>query len=142
PEVTAECLTALMTADPQESLPFVAEFLDSPSEPVAEGAAFALAESRRPEALDILKGHWPKARRGPLQDAVLLAIAMTRLPAALDFLLDILAADNQAAARSALSALAIHRHNAAVKDRIAAVIAKKGVAALQESFKKKFEVKE
>jgi hypothetical protein len=104
-----------------------------------EGAALALGESRRPEALDVLTGHWPKARHGSLEEVLLLAIAMTRLPAALDFLLEVLATEGQATASAALAALAIHRHNEAVKQRIAAVLAKKGVADLQDSFNKKFE---
>jgi HEAT repeat protein len=142
PEVTADCLTALLTAAPRESVPFVAQFLDSPSEAIQEGVAFALGESRRPDALAILTGYWPKARNAFLQEVLLLAISMTRLPAALDFILEILASDNQASASAALSALAIHRHNAPVKERIAAVVAKKGDAALQDSFKKKFEAKQ
>jgi len=142
PEITAECLTALMLAAPKESLPFVAQFLDFPSEAIQEGAAFALAESRRPDALEILKATWPKARHGPLQEVLLLAISMTRLPAALDFLLEIMADDDQAPASAALSALTIHRHNESIKERIAAVVAKNGSAALQDCFKKKFEAKE
>lgn len=142
PAVTGECLTALMSAAPKESLPFVRHFLDSHDEVIQEAAAFALAESRRPEALAVLIEHWPKTRRGPLQEVILLAIAMTRLPAALDFLLEIVAGANQAAALAALSALAIHRHYESIKERIAAAVAKRGDTALQERFKKKFEAKE
>jgi HEAT repeat protein len=138
PEVTAQSLAALMAAAPEESLPFVARFLDSPSDAVAEGAALALAESRRPDALDVLTRHWPTARHGPSQDALLLAISMTRLPAALDFLLEVLASESQDTAAAALSALAIHRHNDAVKERVASAAAKRGIAALQDRFKKKF----
>jgi HEAT repeat protein len=142
PEVTAECLAALLRTAPKESLPFVAQFLDSRSEAIQEGAAFALGESRWPDALAILTSHWPKARHGSLQEALLLAISMTRLPAAIDFLLELLTDDNQAHASGALSALTIHRHNGPVKERIAAVVAKKGDAALQDSFKKKFDAKQ
>jgi HEAT repeats len=142
PAVTAECLTALLTAAPKESLSFVTEFLHAPDDAVAEGAALALGESRRPEALDVLTGYWPTARHGSLAEVVLLAIAMTRLPAALEFLLEILAADNRTAALAALSALAIHRHNESVKGRIAAVVAEKDDAALRERFQKKFEAKD
>jgi HEAT repeat protein len=139
PEVTSACLTALMTADVDQSLPFIARFLDHSSEEIQHGAAFALAESRRPDALEILAAHWPKAQHGSLQAAMLLAISMTRLPAALEFLLQILAGDSPTAALSALSALAISRHIDSVKDRVAAIVAKTGDAALQESFKKQFE---
>jgi HEAT repeat protein len=138
PDVTAECLTALMSAAPKESLPFVAQFLDSPDEAIQQGAAFALAESRRPDALDILMQHWPKARDGSAQELIRLAISMTRLPAALDFVLESLVADNQSTALAALSALAIHPHNQSIHERIAAAVAKKGDAILKEAFRKEF----
>ena len=141
-EVTAECLTALMTSDPKGSLSFVAQFLHSDNEATQEGAAFALAESRRPDALDVLTAFWPNARRGSLQEVLLLAIAMTRLPAAVDFLLNVLVVDDQAAALGALSALAIHQHNEAIRERIVAAIAEKGDGALRERFKMKFETKQ
>jgi hypothetical protein len=139
PEVTSACLSALMTADVEQSLPFVARFLDHPSEEIQHSAAFALADTRRPDALEILTGHWPKAQHGSLQAAMLLAIAMTRLPAALEFLLQILGGDSPTAAQSALSALAISRHIEPVKERVAAIVGKTGDRALEEGFKKQFE---
>jgi hypothetical protein len=69
---------------------------------------------------------------------LLLAIAITRLPAALDFLLEVLAAKNGAGAIAALTALAIHKHNPAIRERIAAVVEKKDVAELHEKFTKEF----
>src|SRR5262249_6846840 len=104
PEVTVECLTALMSVAPRESLSFVAAFLDDPNDAVQEGAAFTLGESRKPDALAALQAHWPRARREPMQEVVLLAISLTRLPAALDFLVQVLAAEDRAAALLALSA--------------------------------------
>lgn len=138
PTVTAECLTALMSLDAAKSLPFVTEFLRSGAEALQEGAILALAESRRPEVLGILKDFWPRARRGQLEEVVLLAIAMLRVPAALDFLLDVLADKNQSTAQAALAALAIHRHNEKLRERIAAELARKGDAALLARFKEKF----
>jgi HEAT repeat protein len=142
PEVTAACLAALMTAASEESLAFVADFLDVGNDAVRQGAAFALGESRRADALNVLKDYLPRGSRGWLQEVLLLAIAMTRLPAALDFLVEILAGDDRAAALAALSALAIHRHNEPVKERVAAVVAGKGDTALQERFQKKFATKQ
>ena len=137
PEVVVECLSGLMSADPAESLDFVGGFLNADEE-VAEGAALALGESRRPEALAILQKHWPRARRDEaLGNVVLLAMAITRLPAAADFLLEVLANEGEPAAAGALSALAIHRHNPAVRERVAAVVATKG-AALRKAFEKEF----
>jgi HEAT repeat protein len=137
-EVTGACLAALMASDADGSLPFVAAFLGNNDEVVQGDAALALGESRRPDALEILIGHWPRARDDAFAEVLLLAIAMTRLPAALDFLLDILSTGNQGAAAATLSDLFIHRHNEAVKARIAAVVADKGDAALVRRFHKKF----
>jgi HEAT repeat protein len=135
PEVVVECLSALMNAAPAESLTFVGEFLHSTPDEVAEGAALALGESRRPEALEALKAHWPRARQvESLPGILLLAIAITRLPAGIDFLLEVLAEEGETAA---LSALAIHRHHPAVRERVAAIVVKKG-AALKKAFAKEF----
>ncbi len=137
PEVVVECLAGLMSAEPAESLAFVGGFLDTDEE-VAEGAALALGESRRPEALAILQKHWPRARRSEeLGNVVLLAIAITRLPAAVDFLLEVLGTESEPAAAGALTALAIHRHNPAIRDRVAAAVAKKGTG-LRKAFEKEF----
>jgi HEAT repeat protein len=138
PEVVGECLNALIAAEPKESIPFVAEFLGSSDDAVAEGAVLALAESRRPEALEILKKHWPRARGQSLESVLLLAIAITRLPAGIDFLLDVLEKEGGETAASALSALAIHRHNPSVKERVAAVMSTKKAPDLKQRFEKEF----
>lgn len=137
PEVIGECLNALIAAEPKESIPFVAEFLTADDDEVTEGAALALAESRRADALDILTKHWPRARGKSLEGVLLLAIAITRLPAGIDFLVDVLAKEDGEAAQSVISALAIHRHNPAVKDRVAAIVAKKA-AVFKQRFEKEF----
>src|SRR5262245_20012366 len=134
-EVTVECLSALMSADADACVPFVAEFLAAREEEVAEGAALALGESRRPAALAALTTHWPEVRSESLQRVVLLAIAITRLPAALEFLLVIVGKDDPRTASAALSALAIHRQNPAVRERIAAVARR---PALRKQFDKEF----
>jgi HEAT repeat protein len=138
PEVTGECLAALMVAAPRESLAFVKEFLETPNDDVQQGAALAIAEWHTPEALQVLKEHWARAPQPALGEVLLLAMSMTRLPAALDFLLEVLASDDQNAARAALSALAIHRHQAPLAEQVAAVVGRKEDAVLRERFAKKF----
>ena len=137
--VTGACLSALLAADPEPSLPFVAEFLRHGDEAVQADAALALGESRRADALDLLIRNWPHARGESLAEVLPLAIALTRLPAALEFLLGILATGKSAAAVATLSALTIHRHNDAIKARIAAAVDARGDAVLLERFKKKFD---
>jgi hypothetical protein len=65
---------------------------------------------------------------------------MLRLPAAFDLLVEVVAGQHQGVALAALSALAIHRHNESLKERIAGAVAKKGDAALQARFEQKFAV--
>ncbi|HEX3149101.1 MAG TPA: hypothetical protein VHR66_13555 [Gemmataceae bacterium] len=137
-EVTIDCLSALMSAAPQESASFVGQFLNSSDGEVAEGAALVLAESRRPEALELLKKRWQGLRSESLQNVLLLAIAITRLPAALEFLLEIVADEREPIAAEALTALAIHRHNDAVRERIEGVVAHRKNDKLRERFEKEF----
>jgi HEAT repeat protein len=138
PAVTVECLAALAAADPKDAPPFIARFLDSPDEATQEGAAFALGESRREEAFDLLRAHWPKARGNSLRHALLLAISSTRLPKALEFLVEILTTCPQSEARMAIAALAIHRHNQPFAQRIGKTVAARGDAILDEEFRKQF----
>jgi HEAT repeat protein len=142
PEVTAACLTGLLTLAPAESVSFVGTFLGHDDDAVQEGAAFALAESRRPEALPLLKDAFPRLRSRELQEIFLLAISMLRLPAAIDFLLEVVTGEDQAAALAALSALAIHRHNERVTARIQAAVEKANDRALAERFRAKFDAAE
>jgi HEAT repeat protein len=140
PEVVVECLTGLLNADPEGSLPLVGEFLDADEE-VAEGVALALGESRRPAAFEVLKAHWPRARiNESLGRVVLLAMAITRQPAAMDFLCGVLVDASEPTAAAALSALAIHRHNPAVRDRVKELVAKK--PGLRKTFETEFRAEE
>lgn len=157
PDVVGDCLTGLMKAAPRESLPFVEEFLrlgqpaaakveyppsdaaERHRDAVRQGAALALGESRRPEALEILKAYWPSAESNGLREVVLLAIAMTRLSGGIEFLIEIIGGKDAAAASLAVTALAIHRHNDAVRERVAAAATATGEAKLMEKFRKKFE---
>lgn len=137
-EVTTECLTALVRLSPEESLPYVAEFFNHPQEELREGAALALAETRLPAALTLLKEYWPRAQPGTMQEVVLMAIALVRLPASLDFLLEILAGGDRSAALAVIPPLAIHRHNPTVRDQVAAVVAARADDALRTCFIQKF----
>ena len=102
PEVISECLGGLLKVDAQEGVPFVAEFLQSPDEAIQESAAIALGESRRPEAFPVLKDFWEHQIVSTMQEAILVAIALLRLPAASDFLLSLMSDGSPAVAAAAL----------------------------------------
>jgi len=57
PEVLGECFSSLLHIEPSRSLELVASYLDDEEPAIAEGAALALGESHREEALEILKQH-------------------------------------------------------------------------------------
>ena len=113
PEVLSECLSGLLAVDPKEYLPFVSGFLEPASAAVCEAAALALGKSRLPDAVGPLTTCWRRARSSEVGQQVLLAIAMLRLPAAIDYLLALVASDSEEDALSALSALKIHNYDRA-----------------------------
>jgi HEAT repeat protein len=138
PDVLSECLSGLLTVDPRQNLPLVSEFLD-PTDPArCEAAALALGKSRLPDALEPLKAGWPRCFAAELRERVLLAIAMLRLPAAIDHLLEIVASDSEKDALAAMSALKIHNYDPRLRERLEPVVRKAGSRSLQARFDRDF----
>ncbi len=130
PDVVSECLSGLLASSPKDSLPFVAEFLDSPNTALAEAAILALGKSRLPQAFDLLKNALIRRPIG-MNEEVYLAMAMLRLPAATDYLLEVVTHENDKASLAALSALLIYRYDPSLRERLAHAVAKNGSHALQ-----------
>jgi len=138
PEVLSECLHGLLIASSKEHMEFVVEFLN-PDAPVGcEAAVLALGKSRLPEALEPLRQCWDQARSVSLREMVLLAVAMLRASAAIDFLLDLVAEGPEPSARMALSALKIHRHDPKLVERVERAALQSGNRAVQEVFESGF----
>lgn len=139
PDVVSECLHGLLTISHRTNLDFVATFLDPLDEARCEAAVMALGRCRQPEALEPLEACWRRTGSPPLQEAILLAVAMLRATRAIEWLLELVAGDNRTHARMALSALKIYRHDARLTDRIAGVVAAKGDRPLQVQFDRDFQ---
>jgi HEAT repeat protein len=135
PEVVSECLSGLLNCSPQESLPFVSQFLESADTALREAAILALGRSRIPEAFDALKACWQRDPLG-LKETLLLAMAMLRLPAANEFLLELVATGPETVSSSALSALMIHLYDPRLRQRIAEAIDKSGSRSLRAKFER------
>ena len=135
-DVIGECFASLLSLSFEDSLPFVARYLQAPQSPLQEAAVFALAETRRLEALAILTKYWPEAL-DDIRESVLVALATFRLPAANDFLIGLIAGKDPMA-RAVLSALAIHRDNPKLTARIAAAVESNGTPAVRQWFGRKF----
>ena len=138
PEVISECFNGVLKLAPDDGVAFVAEFLEARDLARQEAAVLALGESRRPQAFEVLKAFWQKQPDRGLQETVLVALALLRLPAATDFLLELVADESEAVATAALAALVPHRYDTRLRERIAAAVARNGRATLQAVFEKRF----
>jgi HEAT repeat protein len=137
PEVISECFGGILELIPEQGVSFVAEFLTSADEAIQEPALLALGSSRRPEAFEVLRA-FAEEQAGELQEVAHVALALLRLPAATDYLLTLVSDPSRAVATTALTALAIHRHDPRLRERAEAALAKTGDAALHALFEKRF----
>jgi HEAT repeat protein len=106
PEVLGACLSGLLSIDPGPGIPFVARFLDQRGDAAAE-AALALGLTHDARAFELLKERYPRERNPDLRTVLITAIALTRLPEALEMLVRIVetSAPNAAAAIEALASI-------------------------------------
>jgi HEAT repeat protein len=137
-EVLAECFAGLLRLAPVESLEFVASFLNSSAEEIAERAALAMGESRLAPAFPLLQEAWEHTAQPSLKRTLLLAMAMLRQDPAVEFLLSRLDQDGEKSALDALAALALYSRDESVRNRIQEALAKGKSAALQRAFEKDF----
>ncbi len=89
PEVLGQCFLALLAIERDAAIPFVAAFLEPGDDPAGE-AAFALAETRSPAALAALLKRQNEFADEWFTGVLLSAIAMTRRPEAIDFLIGLI----------------------------------------------------
>jgi HEAT repeat protein len=138
PDVLAECFSGLLAAAPYQSLPLIARFIDSEDLEVAEAALLALGSSRLPEALDLLKDKLERTATGPLRRMALLAIAMIRSDAAVEFLLALLSDCTPTQAHDVIAALAFFRTNERVRSQVETVVALRNDKSVLEIFHQEF----
>jgi hypothetical protein len=139
PEVLGECFSALLgmdEADKPATIALVAEFLDDGEEAAAE-AAFALAETREPAALASLIKRRRKGADAWFGSVLDHAIALTRLPEGMDFLLNVIERDVRQAA-SALEAISRVHNSPEVRARVADSVAKADNERVSLAFEKYF----
>jgi len=106
PEVVGACLTAILSIDLEDGIPFVARFLERGDDSAAE-AAFALGPTHHQRAFELLRDRLPREPNSDLRRALLTGIALTRLPDALEMLVRMVEtqAFGAAAAREALASV-------------------------------------
>ena len=121
PEVMGSCFGAFLSIEGTRGIDWVSSFLNSQNERAAE-AALAIAATHSPEAFDCLKKNLERAK-DPWRRAVLLsAIALTRQPAAAEFLIDLIS-ETSSDAEAAIEAMVRSAPSEAVLARIEKLVA-------------------
>jgi len=138
PDVLGECFSALLSAVPEQSLPFVVPFIDSDSESTAEAAIWALGETRLQAALDVLREKWERTLDRDMRKVLVSAIAASRLPQSLDFLYAQLRQANLQTATDVLEILAPYAASEAITRAVHSAIEERGQKSLMESFRQQF----
>ncbi len=125
-DVLAQCMSSLMHIAPERSLSFIGAFLDDPDPFLAESAALAIGDSRAEAAFALLRRACEARVRGEERQMLLLPIALTRLPEAVDFLLERLDSEGMDLAKMIVEALRIYSGDEALGARIGAAVTRRG----------------
>ena len=122
PQVLDECFRTLLHIEPDESIPFVADFLRRPSlVEVGEFAALALGETHQPAALDILRAEFEEVLPRVSREVLIRAIGLARIESAIEFLLQRLADTHGSEKAAVREALAAYEHAPSIAKRIARI---------------------
>ena len=138
PDVIGDCFAGLIGINAERSMPFVSEYLASDDEVVAESAAIALGESRKPEAFQILRDHWEDALRSDRRKTLLLPMALTRCDEAFEFLLEVVLDRPPDYAIAAVKALKIFAHDEGHRRRIRKSVEERDEFPITEAYKAEF----
>lgn len=132
PDTLGEVFASLNAIEANRSFEFLVGFLQSGDENVQDIAALAIAEGKQPKACDVLIAH---ARSSVSDDprAVYTALAITRKPAAIEYLLDRVANAREIDAVVAIEALALMRHDDATIHRLRSIVKGRGGRAITEA---------
>ena len=138
PAVLAECFSALLAASPDQSVAFVAQYIDSGDEATAQSAMLALGESRLPAAYAALQEKWNRTVLMPVKKALLGAMAVSKLEEAIAFLVTLVESANAQTAAAAVEALCIYRHNERVSKSVRTAALTRKEKAVLEAFRDSF----
>ena len=138
PDVTAECLVALMKVSPKKSLEFVGPFLKSNDLAMVDAAAQAIGGWRSPQAFEFLRDQWESHLTSDPRRPLLLAMAMTRQPAAIEFLLERIVDDRPGPAADAVAAMAMYRSDSTLKERVRGLVETVDDATVRAAYVKAF----
>lgn len=138
PGIVGECFSALMRLSPKDSMDFVRERMASAPVPVALGAALALGESARPEALEMLRALRESRRDDDILRGTLLPVALLRSDAAFAYLMDVLKEERSPFAAEAVKVLRMYADDPERRAAIEAIVRERNDAYVRRVFDLKY----
>ncbi len=129
-EVTGECFDVLLDIAPTESVLFVARFLAAKNREVRVEAASALALSREPKAIQVLKQCFAYRADATLKTAILHSLAGSPQASAAEFLLSVAEEGSSEHAALAVESLAKSRFREEFRERVEGVARRRGISPL------------
>jgi HEAT repeat protein len=139
PAVIGECFSGLLEASPAKSVPFVAKYIDSDDDDVAQAAMLALGESRLPAAFEVLREKWARTIAMPVRRVLLSAMAASKLDEAIAFLVSLVETASVPTAAAAVEALSIYSRNERVRKSVGDAVSVRSDKTLLERFRQDFE---
>jgi HEAT repeat protein len=139
PDVLGYCFVSLLNLAPPGAVTFVSRFLKSADEDVRLEAASALAQSRDPQAIEVLKDFWQEPLLSlDVRRALLISLGASPLPEAAEFLVSVISTDAASLAATAISALSKSRFRTQLANRIAAALDQRADQNLKSVFTQEF----
>jgi hypothetical protein len=138
PEIESECFAGLLAASPGPSLRFVAGFVDSEDQPVAEAAIWALGQSRQSAAVPILQEKWERTLERSLRKALAAALAASRLEESFDYLCEKLRSVDLRIAGDMLEVLSDYAGSESLQQAIQAAIDSRRDSKFTQLFERHF----
>lgn len=138
PEIISECFSGLLSAAPEESLDFVAKYLDADDDMIVEAAIWALGQSRLPAALPALQDKWERTVDKTLRKTLVAALAASRLEEAIAYLYSQLKVVDLRTAGEIVIALSNYASSESVRTAVAAAVEERDQRTLTEIFREHF----
>ena len=137
-EVVGECFSALLTAAPEQSLAFVAKYMDDDDDATAEVAIWAVDESRLEAAFEPLREKWERTIEREKRKILLTAMAALRQEQCIAFLRSLVETANVTSASDALAALVIYKGKESITESLASILRDRREASLLKAFQEHF----
>jgi hypothetical protein len=139
PAVLSDCFAGLLGYLSDKTVPFVARYMDSEDDALAESAMLALGESRLNAAFDALSEKWERSAGSPERKTLLVAMASSRLDQAVSFLVSLIENASPQTAADAIEAVSIYRNNERVTNAVREAVSSRGEKRLRDHFAHEFE---